>query len=169
MFAHIRLLLISLLLCLPAAALAQKNGPPPIPPETDQFNFWLGDWDAAMGGDAHGSNHITKRWDRVIVEEFNGAPGSPLEGHSVSVFDPNSKLWKQTWVDNQGAYLDFTGTFQEDRMILSRAFEKNGKTIHQRMVWYNIKPDSFDWNWERSLDDGKTWEVMWQIRYTRKK
>jgi hypothetical protein len=37
------------------------------------------------------------------------------------------------------------------------------------MVWYNITADEFDWNWERSDDGGKTWEVKWQIKYKRKK
>jgi hypothetical protein len=36
------------------------------------------------------------------------------------------------------------------------------------MVWYNIGRDQFDWNWERSDDEGQTWQVLWQIRYTRR-
>jgi len=27
----------------------------------------------------------------------------------------------------------------------------------------------FDWNWERSDDGGATWQVNWNIHYTRKK
>ena len=155
------------LLFLPVLAHSQST-PPPIPPETAQFDFWLGEWNAVWGEDQRGVNRITKRWDRVVVEEFTGKPGMPLEGHSVSVFDPNSKQWKQTWVDNQGGYLDFTGGFADGKMTLSRSFEKDGKTIHQRMVWYNITRDAFQWNWERSLDAGKAWEVMWKIDYTRR-
>jgi hypothetical protein len=36
------------------------------------------------------------------------------------------------------------------------------------MVWYNVNNDSFDWNWERSRD-GEEWNVLWQIRYERRK
>jgi hypothetical protein len=53
-------------------------------------------------------------------------------------------------------------------MILSRTFELKGKTVMQRMVWYNIKHKQFDWNWERSDDMGETWQVNWQIHYSRK-
>lgn len=167
---HVRVFVavIGLLLIVPAVVLSQPSSPS-IPPETSQFDFWVGDWDASWQEGQHAVNHISKRWDRVLVEEFNGAPASPLEGHSVSVYMPGEKLWKQTWVDNQGAYLDFTGGFADGKMTLSRSFQKDGKTIRQRMVWYDITPDAFKWNWERSLDDGKTWEAQWKINYTRKK
>ncbi len=42
-------------------------------------------------------------------------------------------------------------------------------TVLQRMVWYDIMQDSLQWNWERSEDKGKTWTVLWKIKYTRKK
>jgi hypothetical protein len=167
-FLHRNALLIaSGLLLSPVAAVAQTASPP-VPPETAQFDFWIGEWDASWKGEKHGVNRITKRWDRVIVEEFDGRPGAPLEGHSVSIYDPDAKEWKQTWVDNQGGYLDFTGGFADGRMTLSRALQKDGKTIHQRMVWYDIAPETFKWNWERSKDGGGTWEVMWEITYTRR-
>ena len=87
----------------------------------------------------------------------------------MSVYVPRLKKWKQTWVDNSGGYLDFTGEFETGKMILSRDFfNKDGKKISQRMVYYNINKESFDWNWERSMDDGKTWKVMWKIHYSRK-
>ncbi len=55
-------------------------------------------------------------------------------------------------------------------MILRRQFTNAaGQEIHQRMIWYNISKDAFDWNWEASTDGGKTWKVNWQIHYTRKK
>jgi hypothetical protein len=160
--------LICLMLTMAAGALAQQ-APPPVPPETAQFDFWLGDWDASWGEGQHGSNHITKRWDRVIVEEFDGKPGMPLEGHSVSVYDAKAKLWKQTWVDNSGGYLDFTGGFADGRMTLARTYQKDGKTVHQRMVYHDITADAFTWDWEGSKDGGKTWEKVWQIHYTRRK
>lgn len=161
-----RMLSLAILLCISAAALAQPPATPPVPPETSQFDFWLGNWDATSGDQPQGVNRISKRWDRVVVEEFKG---KNLEGHSVSVYDTNSKYWKQTWVDSQGAYLDFTGGFADGKMTLSRSFVKDGKTIQQRMVWYDITPDAFNWNWERSDDGGKTWTVNWNIRYTRQK
>lgn len=151
------------------ATVAHTQQAPPIPPEAAQFDFWVGEWDAVWGDNLRGVNRISKRWDRVIVEEFDGKPGMQLEGHSVSVYDSNERQWKQTWVDDSGSYLDFTGHFKDGKMTLARSFRKDGKTVHQRMLWYDITPDAFKWNWERSVDAGKTWEVLWKIDYTRRK
>jgi len=149
---------------------AVPAGPPKPPAEAAQFDFWIGEWifASATGG---GRNHITKGYDGwVIHEDFNGDAKSNLKGMSVSVYNVATKKWQQTWVDNSGAYLDFTGGMDGDRMILSRQFTNaSGQEIRQRMVFFNIGKDAFDWNWEASADGGKTWKTNWQIHYTRKK
>jgi hypothetical protein len=53
-------------------------------------------------------------------------------------------------------------------MVLARDAIVRGEACKQRMVWYNIESDRFDWNWERSDDGGNTWRVLWQIKYKRK-
>jgi hypothetical protein len=37
------------------------------------------------------------------------------------------------------------------------------------MIFSNIQKDSLEWNWESSLDDGKTWKTNWKIFYKRRK
>jgi len=134
-------------------------------PET-QFDFWLGEWDVTWGEDGNGTNRIERILDGKIIQENFIAPD--LHGMSVSSYDPERQLWCQTWVDNNGTYLDFTGNFADDRMILSRDAIVRGEACKQRMVWYNIQGDGFDWNWERSNDGGNTWRVLWRIHYARK-
>src|SRR5579864_1755949 len=160
----------------PAPAANQPAQNPCADAAHHQFDFWLGDWKAAwpagQGSPAGtGKNHITKIMDGcVIQEQFNGAPGMALRGTSVSVFVPLAKSWKQTWVDNQGGYLDFTGGMEGGSMFLSRdGVTPTGQNVKQRMVWKNITHDAFDWSWERSADGGKTWTVVWPIHYTRVK
>jgi hypothetical protein len=143
-------------------------------PETRQFDFWLGDWNAIWtdndGRQQTGSNHVINLFNGCTIEEnFNGEPGTPLIGKSFSVYDSRGKIWKQTWVDNQGSYLDFTGKFKDGKMILTREFTTNkGNSIKQRMTYFNITKNDFDWNWEISKDNGKTWELKWKIHYERK-
>jgi len=131
-----------------------------------QFDFWLGEWDCTWGEDGKGTNHVLHIMDDKVIQENFSAP--ELKGMSVSVYDPERKFWCQTWVDNSGSYLDFTGGFENGKMILSRDAIVRGETCKQRMVWYNIEADQFDWNWERSDDGGNTWHVQWQIKYKRK-
>ena len=157
-----------------SSSFSQDSDKPPCSyPEAKQFDFWLGDWKVEWvdkdGIKGEGTNNIKKIFDGCVIEEnFNGNPGTPLIGKSLSVFIPKLKIWKQTWVDNFGSYLDFIGEFTGDKMILSRELPNNeNKKILQRMVFYNIRKDSLDWNWERSLDEGKNWELLWKIHYTR--
>ena len=166
------------LLFLTSAGFSQSATTPPNPctaAQQKQFDFWVGEWDltwpAQNGGvPGHGTNNIKRILDQCIVQEnFSSLDGSNLLGTSLSVYDLPSNHWKQTWVDNQGGYLDFVGDFQNGQMILQReAKGKDGKPFLQRMVWKNVTSNEFDWSWESSKDDGKTWQVNWPIHYKRK-
>ncbi len=163
------------LIILSTCLLMAQDKEPCSAPEAKQFDFWLGSWEVSWkdttqtSGVASGTNTISKILNNCVIhEQFSGAPGSPLIGKSYSVFNIRTKKWHQTWVDNAGAYLDFIGHWENDKMILSRSVEIKGKTFVQRMVWYNISHEKFDWNWEGSKDGGKTWIVNWQISYNRK-
>jgi hypothetical protein len=93
-----------------------------------------------------------------------------LRGKSVSIFDARAGKWKQTWVDNEGGYLDFMGEFKDGQMTLGREVTRpDGTKGMQRMVFKNIAPNEFDWSWEGSKDGGKTWHVVWPIHYKRRK
>ena len=39
--------------------------------------------------------------------------------------------------------------------------------VRKRMVFSDIAEDSFHWRWERSVDDGSSWEPLWAIDYHR--
>jgi hypothetical protein len=155
----------------------QNNQPNPCAAsEQRQLDFWVGEWDLTWPGSKrsevqHGTNSIKRVLDHCIVEEnFSGGTDIPLRGRSVSVFDTRAGKWKQTWVDNSGAYLDFIGEFADSQMILSRgATRPDGTKVLQRMVFKNIASDEFDWSWEASTDGGKTWQVNWPIHYKRHK
>ncbi len=133
----------------------------------NEFDFWLGEWGVRWGEDGHGTNRIERILGDKIIQENFASPD--LLGISVSSYDHEREVWCQTWVDNTGTYLDFTGKFENRKMILTRDAVVKGENCRQRMVWFNIKSDQFDWNWERSDDNSETWRVLWEIHYTRKK
>lgn len=143
--------------------------------ELKQFDFWLGEWDLTWPGQpagevGHGTNSVQRILDGCVVQEsFSGRDSMPLRGTSVSTFDALAGNWKQTWVDNEGGYLDFTGGIKDGQMILQReAVRKDGTKTLQRMVWKNITASELDWSWESSRDGGKTWQVQWPIHYRKK-
>ena len=157
----------------------QSGAPAPNPcaaKEQHQLDFWVGEWDLTWPGKQagtvqHGTNSVHRVLDNCVVEEnFSGGTDIPLRGKSVSIFDASAGKWKQTWVDNEGGYLDFVGEFEHGSMILSREVVRpDGTRSLQRMVYKNIAPNEFDWSWEASNDDGKTWQVVWPIHYQRRK
>jgi hypothetical protein len=159
------------LLVLPAASQQPTN--PCNQSEQRQFDFWVGEWKLTWPGPKgeaqHGTNSIHRVLDGCVVEEnFSGGDVMHLRGKSLSTYDARLGKWKQTWVDNEGGYLDFFGEFSHGQMILSRkATGRNGKKFLQRMVFKNIRPNQLDWSWERSEDGGKSWTVVWPIHYER--
>ena len=156
-----------------SAADAPAN--PCMAPEQKQLEFWVGEWDLTWPGEKqgtvdHGTNSIHRQLDSCVVQEnFSGGSTMHLRGMSVSIFDTRARKWKQTWVDNEGGYLDFVGEYKDGQMILARdGVRPDGTKVVQRMVFQNITANEFDWNWEASTDGGKTWQVMWPIHYKRK-
>jgi hypothetical protein len=144
--------------------------------EQRQLDFWVGEWDLTWPGNKagevqHGTNSIRRVLDGCVIEEnFSGESDMHLRGKSVSIFDTRSGRWKQTWVDNEGGYLDFVGEFKDGQMSLGREMTPpDGTKGMQRMVFKNISADEFDWSWEGSKDGGKTWQVVWPIHYKRRK
>jgi len=146
------------------ANIATQNA---VPPETHQFDFWLGEWDVSWQG-GRGTNSIRSILDGYVVEERFHSDAIALHGISLSVYSAQRGQWQQTWVDSQGSYLDLAGGWDGERMILTAARIQQGKSITLRMVFYNIAPDQLDWVWEHSKDAGQTWEQLWQIHYQRK-
>jgi len=166
--------------CLIPYANAQTNkSVPPCGTEAGkQLNFWLGEWDLTWpaeqwGGEkgelGRGRNTVIKILDDCIIQETFQFPAGNFNGRSLSVYSSKSKKWQQTWVDNHGGYLVFTGEFGDGKMILrTKPSRRNGGSIISRMVFKNIGENSFDWDWQRSNDDGKTWTDLWNIHYERK-
>lgn len=168
----VKIAMIVVLACAALAARAQApvgcNGP-----EYRDMDFWVGDWEATYvqnGVAAKSRNRVTKVLDGcAILEEFTGAPGIALDGRSYSVYDRVTGQWKQTWVDNSGGYLDFVGSVVDGNRVFAREFQRQGKTIRQRMVFRDVKPDAFKWLWQRSDDGGQAWTTGWEIDYRRVK
>jgi hypothetical protein len=138
-------------------------------PEFSQFDFWIGDWELTWNDTLHGTNLISRTLDGCVIHEQFSDPNSKFFGQSFSVYDPIKKQWQQTWVDNQGYYMTFIGGMVDREMILSRSIlNKDGKELHQRMVFFNIRTNSLDWSWQSSTDGGQNWKQNWLIRYRRK-
>jgi hypothetical protein len=155
-------------ICLTATA--QNNQKPCTTPEASQFDFWLGTWDLYSADTITGTNNIYKVMDGCAVQENFESKQTGFSGKSWSIYNPQLKLWQQTWIDNQGSFIYLTGKSENGEITLTTEARKlpKGKEQIYRMVYHNISRDSFDWEWESTSDNGITWINGWHIHYKRK-
>ncbi len=141
---------------------------------SDKYDFWIGNWEVswpeADGKTGKGTNLIEATLDGTVIQEnFKITEGQSkgFKGTSVSVYNPNTKVWKQAWADNQGGYFDFTGGEDEegDPTFITAVRMTDTSAVVQRMVFKDISESGFVWDWEGSRDGGKTWKTNWQITY----
>ncbi|MGF1454158.1 MAG: DUF1579 family protein [Alphaproteobacteria bacterium] len=136
------------------------------------LDFWLGTWtvrwtdpdtDQAM----QGRNTIRPVLGGCgVLEAFDGSPGLPLRGMSLSTYHMGQREWRQLWIDNEGGYLPFTGGRQGDRFILTLE-RRNGNDPQRRMVWENIAPNSLTWRWQIRTEQDVSWRDLWVLAYER--
>lgn len=143
-------------------------------PQHRALDFWVGEWIAEWEQDGKkgtGTNRITKDeyGSCVIIERFRFDDGS-FNGLSISTYRPGIKQWRQTWVDDQGGYFDFFGgPVASGDHIFALENKRPVETLpFQRMIFQDVKPDSFIWRWQRRAKVSEPWADSWVIRYRRK-
>ena len=95
--------------------------------------------------------------------------GTPLEGLTIRIFNPETQLWSLHWSDSRtctlfppvvGRFVDGKGEFYGTDYV-------NGREIQVVFTWSDITPDSACWRQAFSLDNGVTWEWNWEMQLTR--
>jgi hypothetical protein len=147
-------------------------------PQAREFDFWIGAWELTWNGPQMGVpegkqgkavNVVQRILGGCVIQENFTAPAGVFLGKSWSVYNPANNAWKQTWVDNSGSYLLFSGGYKNGSMELrTDPVKRNEKILVYRMVFKDIAADSLKWDWQRSGDGGKSWVDVWNIRYVRK-
>ena len=160
----------------PVLAQSPQSAPPANPcagPEFRTLDFWVGDWVAEdQQGNAIGTNKITRDeyGDCIITEHFKMNDGSMI-GHSVSTYRPGLRQWRQNWVDSQNGYFDLVGgpVSGSDHIFVFETKRVTETQPYQRMIWQDLKPDSFVWRWQQRAKPEDAWADSWVINYKRKK
>lgn len=139
-------------------------------PEYRQLDFWIGDWDVkstTQGQTAGASSIQLILGDCVIFENWTGASG--VSGKSFSFFNARTGRWQQKWVDDKGGLTEFTGDYKDGAMHFTAATTIQGKKALQRMTLFNLSRDQMRQLGEQSADEGKTWTVIYDLTYNRRK
>jgi hypothetical protein len=135
-----------------------------------QFDFWLGDWDVATPqGKPAGTNHVERLLEGCALQEsWVASDGS--KGTSLSSYDAVARKWRQTFVDDTGQVLILEGDFKDGKMVLQgeKVLGRQHQAL-QRISWQVVPGDKVRQRWDISQDDGKTWSVLFEGIYTKKK
>ena len=159
-------------LSLTAFAVAQTAPPPPLPSESRQFDFWIGDWEVTTPeGKPDGSNRIESIANGAgLLENWTGYPqpggGS---GKSLNTYNAAKKQWQQFWVGSGGGVLELAGALVNGNMVLQGEHEMHGQPLLERITWTPKADGSVRQLWEQSTDGGKTWQIAFDGTYRRKK
>jgi tetratricopeptide (TPR) repeat protein len=139
-------------------------------PEYRQLDFWIGDWDVTVTkqNQVAGTSSIQLiLGDCVILENWAGAGGT--NGKSFNFFNSTTSKWQQTWVDDKGSLLEFVGDYKDGAMHYTTTTMTKGQKVWQRMTLFNLSTDQMRQLGEQSTDEGKTWSVMYDLTYSRRK
>src|SRR5215813_11784227 len=154
---------------------SSQSGTPPAAkpcgakPEYRQFDFWIGEWDVEAGGKPAGTNSVRLiLGDCVIFENWKGAGG--MTGKSFNIYNAAIGKWQQTWVDSSGNALELYGEFKDGAMrMVGEKPAPNGGKIIDKLTFFPLEGGRVRQLWESSKDDGRTWDVVFDGLYTRRK
>jgi hypothetical protein len=147
----------------PAAGPAKAGGCTALPYQ--QFDFWVGDWDAFEMGKPDGPvarTRVTRILGGcVLLEIYEGTSG--VTGQSFSIYDATRKVWHQSWVTNRGGLLAIEGGIRAGDMVLSGSDRtKDGRKRLVRGTWKPMEGVVQE-TAVRSTDGGKTWEPWFDL------
>ena len=159
-------------LSLTAFAVAQTAPQPALPPESRQFDFWVGDWDVTTPeGKPAGTNKIEQvSGGAALLENWQGDPAAGGgNGKSLNTYNRGKKQWQQFWVGSGGGVLELAGGIVDASMVLKGEHEVRGQHLLERITWTPRADGSVRQLWDQSTDGGKTWQVVFDGMYRKKK
>ncbi len=149
------------------------------PPEAGQWDPLIGDWEVAAqvhqeDGTWRDAGKAQWHWfyildgfavqDVWINPNYEARIGRPLKGTNLRTYDPEKKKWVMAWYDNVSHKMEQYEAVAEDGKIVMTQL---GEGVYNRITFFNLEPESFDWKAERSPDEGKTWREYFRLRGTR--
>jgi hypothetical protein len=153
---------LSLLFAAPGQAQSNASGPLPCTaPPYRQFDFWAGNWNVYdTTGTLIGTNRVEKVYGGCVLQEnWVGLGPQHQTGSSFNTWNPGTRKWYQTWVDDSGGFLLLSGEFKDGAMVLTGDMETRRGHLWHRITWNQVDNDADQVRqfWETSTDQGQTW------------
>lgn len=141
-------------------------------PQNRQFDFWLGEWDlVGADGKKSAEDRVMQVLGGCALEE-TWTSVKTGQGLSVSAYDPATRRWHQTLMDDSGAVLNLEGEFADGKMVLvgqHPSQKEKGVTITHRIAWSAMPDHRVKQYWEASTNGGRTWRPVFEGTYVSRK
>jgi hypothetical protein len=134
-----------------------------------QLDYWLGNWKVgAEGSSGNAHSTVTLSLDKcLVVENWDGGRGH--YGQNVFGYSGDDKSWYGMFADNEGRVHVFTsgkiasGTAEFEGT--SRG--PHGESVLNRVKLVRLNPNKVEQTWEKSTDNGASWNVVFRGEYSR--
>ena len=132
-----------------------------------ELDFMIGDWQLhSAEGEYRGSAQITAdEKGFLITEKWEDVSGTT--GTGIAYFDPKLGSWRQTFVGMFGNISHMTGHFEGNTLHMSgESIFPNRVVARTRSTTALQEDGSFTFLLEQSRDEGHSWQVSFEGRYT---
>lgn len=143
-------------------------------PGARQFDFWIGEWDVynnLFPNNRVGTSIIQNVSGECTILENWQSYNNPYSGKSQNWYDTTTKRWTQLWIGSGGGHQYFTdGEYSDGAMRFKFQQPDPGGILQPgNFIFYNLGPDKVRQYNELSTDGGKTFQVVYDFIYIRKK
>ena len=132
------------------------------------FDFWIGEWTVTQNGQFAGTNNIQPILGHcTLFEKWESATGSL--GKSFNYYDPGEDHWRQIWISDNGSFVEFTGKARDSGIFYTAETTNpaDGVVTLHKFDFTQIENGIVRQLWQTSSDDGETWTIAWDGRYSR--
>jgi hypothetical protein len=137
--------------------------------DSRQFDFWLGDWTVTYPGTPGASlSKVYLELDKCLLVE-SWAGGKSHTGKNMFAYSSDDKSWHGMFADNEGRVHIFEGKVTPGSAeFTGPSVGVDGKAVLNRIRIVRINADKVEQTWEKSSDNGATWNVEFRGDYSRK-
>jgi hypothetical protein len=160
--------------------------PPPAPADgPHDFDFALGTWTTRLSRlqrpltgskdwvEYVGTTVVRAVWGgrAQLVELDVAGPAGRIEGLSLRLYDPETRLWSLNYASARGGgmFPPSIGGFAEGKGTFTSDESMDGRKVRVRFVVTRVTADEYRYEQAFSADEGRTWEVNWIATDTRVK
>ena len=143
------------------------------PPESRQFDFLIGNWDVAASKYKEDGSllfHYKASWSakplnegRMVMDEFKAylPTGQEISSYvTLRTYSETTRRWEMAGLSalQPAANAQGFGEWKDGEMLLDAVgVNPDGATINNKIRFFNIEKNSFNWESRISYDSGKTW------------